>query len=71
MKQLIAVGFVVLVFVGQAASVEKDEGKGTQVFQAGAAISNITPFLGTELIGGFSCTPAAWCWMMGKRSWPL
>ena len=40
-----------LLFVANAAALEPDKPK---TFRAGAATSNITPFLGTDLIGGFS-----------------
>ncbi len=48
--------------------------------QAGAATSNITPELGTLVVGGFrlirpstcmtSCMPAAWCWTTARPSSP-
>lgn len=38
----------------QTYAVDKGNEAGKKVFRAGAATSNITPFLGTDLIGGFS-----------------
>ena len=58
MRCCVPLGLILILFSLTAGAAEQDTAKGDRVFRAGAAMSNITPPLGSLIIGGWKPMPA-------------